>query len=59
MIHEKNLHMKKQDLNYYMLPVKSYNFSGEKIVNKLNKEEKELRKYNGNYLCLKYEHSNN
>ena len=30
----------------------TYNFSGEKIVDKLNKEEKELRKYNGNYFCV-------
>ena len=27
-------------------------FSGEKIINKLNKDEKELRKYNGNYFCV-------
>ena len=34
----------------------TYNFSGEKIINKLNKDEKELRKYNGNYFCVwKYE----
>ena len=30
----------------------TYSFSGEKIVDKLNKEEKELRKYNGNYFCV-------
>lgn len=38
----------------------TYNFSGEKIIDKLNKEEKSLRKYNGNYFCVwKYEtHTN-